>query len=76
MGRVQEEVIATFTVEDEFNQQKDVFVCQAAISCYTRMKNYYKKFRFGSSKGVEIFQTNDPDVFKLANGTTLRRKKR
>lgn len=71
-----EEICASFTVEDENSELKKVIVTQDILSHYHKEENYSKKFRLDSLDGVVVYHTEDPDVLKLANGTTLKRRKR
>lgn len=71
-----EEVCASFTVENEDQELKEVIVTQDSLALYRKEENYSKKFRLESFKGPVVYQTENPDIFQLANGTILKRKKR
>lgn len=70
------EVCASFTVENENHEIKKVVVTQDLLSHYRKEENYFKKFRLESFDGPLVSQTEDPDIFQLANGTILKRKNR
>ena len=71
-----EEICASFAVKSDKNEQKQVVVTQDIISHYRKEENYSKKFHLDSLDGPAVYQTENPDVFQLSDGTILKRMKR
>lgn len=71
-----EKICASFTVEDENSELKKVVITQDILSHYRKEENYSKKFRLNSLDGPVVYQTENPDVFQLFDGTILKRRKR
>jgi hypothetical protein len=72
----EKEICASFTVENEDNQLLKVLVTQDRLSHYSKEERYSKSFRLESPEGIAVYQTENPEIFKLANGTTLKRIKK
>lgn len=70
------EICASFTVEDENKKLKKVVVTQDILSHYRKEENYSKKFNLDFPDGPVVFQTENPDVYQLIDGTFLMRRKR
>ncbi len=70
-----EEILGSFTVINEANELKQVIVSQDIVTHYSKEESYPKHFRLESLYGVAVYQTEDPDIFQLVNGTILKRKK-
>lgn len=69
------EICGDFTVETEDNQIKQVLALQDLLSHYSKEENYSKTFCLDSLDGVTVYKTENPTIFRLANGTLLKRKK-
>lgn len=74
MGRKGKEICGHFTVETEDNQFKQLLVIQDFVSYYSKEESYSKTFRLESLDGVVVYKTENPAIFRLANGTLLKRK--
>ncbi len=70
-----EEQIASFTVENNNQELKQVVISQDIHSHYTRDKNYPKRYRLESLYGEAVYRTEDPDILKLSDGSLLKRKR-
>ncbi len=70
------EICGTFLVENEDHQLQQVLVIQDVLSLYKGKERYLKTFRLESINGITVYQTEDPDTFKLANGTILKKRNR
>lgn len=73
--KIREEIIASFNVENEIKELKQVIVVQEIRSLYSKEETYTKKFRLESLGGAAVYKTENPSIFQLANGTLLKRKK-
>lgn len=73
--KIREEIIASFNVENEIKEVKQVIVVQEIRSLYSKEETYTKKFRLESLGGAAVYKTENPSIFQLANGTLLKRKK-
>ena len=76
MKKREEEVCASFTVETEDREFKQVLVTQDILSLYSKKEKYSKKLRLESPAGVTVYRTKDPDTYQLANGTILKKRMR
>ena len=76
MKKVPEVQIASFTVENEAQELKQVIISQDAPSHYDRGENYLKHYRLESLYGEAVYLTENPDILRLTDGSILRRKKR
>ena len=71
-----EEICGSFNVETENHEVKKVVVCQACVAHYDKEESYRKYFRLESLDGAVVYKTENPAMFQLANGTTLKRQRR
>lgn len=72
----QREVIGSFTVVDNKQEIKKVLVCQDILNHYSADSSHFKSLYLDHVDGVEVYKTNDPEIFKLPDGTTLKKKSR
>jgi hypothetical protein len=73
---IRKEICASFAVKNDKNEQKQVVVTQDILCHYRKEENYSKKFHLDSLDGPAVYQTENPDVFRLSDGTILKRMKR
>lgn len=76
MQSPQREVIGSFSVVDNKQEIKKVIVCQDILSHYSADNSHFKSLHLDHVDGVEVYKTTDPEIFKLPDGTTLKRKSR
>lgn len=76
MKRSKKEEIGTFTVIDDTLEVKKIVIGQDKISHYKRDNNHKKSLHLNSLDGPEVFKTNDPNIFKLQNGSILKKRSR
>ena len=69
-----EEICGSFAVINEKRELKKVLVIQDVLSHYPKEKRCSKTFRLESINGVAVFQTEDPDIFQLIDGTLLKKR--
>ena len=67
------EICGSFAVVTEQREIKKVVVIQDALSYYGKEKSYSKTFRLESLKGVSVYQTEDPNIFRQEDGSLLKR---
>jgi hypothetical protein len=75
MNRRDKEICGTFMVENKDKELIQVVVLQDNLSHYSKGKSYTKTLRLESPEGVIVHPTEDPDIFKLSNGTILKKKR-
>ena len=71
-----EEILESFTVINENNELKQVIVSQDIVSHYSKEEHYPKHFRLESLHGIAVYQTGNPDILTLVDGTILKRRRR
>ncbi len=71
-----QEILGSFTVINEDNELKKVIISQDIVTHYKKEESYLKHFRLESLSGAIVYQTEDPGILELVNGTIFRRKKR
>lgn len=74
MNRTKRELIGSFTVINDRQELKKIVVSQDIITHYSGDTRHTKNLHLDTIDGVEVYATQDPDIFKLPDGTTLRRK--
>ncbi|MBU1565986.1 MAG: hypothetical protein KJ630_10200 [Proteobacteria bacterium] len=74
MKKRKQELIGSFTVINDKQELRKIVVSQDIISHYYGKTNHSKNLNLDSIDGEEVFKTEDPDVFRLSDGATLRRK--
>ena len=70
-----EEQIASFTVETNNHELKQVVIIQDIHPHYDGDKNYPKRYHLDSLYGEAVYRTEDPDILKLSDGSLLKRKR-
>jgi len=71
-----QETLASFTVESEAHELKQVLIIQDIYSLYLKHETYRKSYRLESIDGEFVYMTEDPNIFKLGNGAKLKRRTR
>ncbi|MGB3212783.1 MAG: hypothetical protein WBB19_18935 [Desulforhopalus sp.] len=74
MKKRQQEVIGSFTVVNSKQELKKIVVSQDIVTHYSGETSHRKNLHLETIEGVEVYKTSDPDIFKLPDGTTLRKK--
>lgn len=74
MSKIKQELIGSFMVVNDKQEIKKIVVSQDIIAHYSGDTSHSKNLYLDSIDGVKVYKTNDPDIFKLIDGTTLRRK--
>jgi hypothetical protein len=69
-----QELIGSFTVVDNKNEIKKVVVSQDIMTHYSGETSHSKNLHLDTIDGIEVLKTDDPDIFKLPDGTSLRKK--
>lgn len=76
MKKVPQEILASFTVECANHELKDVVIVQDIHHFYHKDVIYRKTYRLESLEGERVYLTDDPNIFKLGDGSILKRKSR
>lgn len=74
MNKPKKEIIGSFTVLDDKQEIRKIVVSQDIITLYSGNTSHSKNLHLDTIDGVEVYKTNDPDIFRLPDGTLLRRK--
>jgi len=74
MNKTKREFIGSFTVINDRQEIKKIVVSQDIITHYSGNTRHSKNLHLDTIDGVEVSKTQDPDIFRLPDGTTLRRK--
>lgn len=74
MKTKKQEILGSFTVVDHNQELKQVVVSQDIVTHYSGENSHSKNLHLDTIDGVEVFKTNDPDIYKLPDGTELRKK--
>lgn len=74
MKRPRQEVIGAFTVVNNRQEIKRVVVSQDVVSHYSADSHHAKRLNLETINGVEVYKTRDPDIFKLPDGTVLKKR--
>jgi hypothetical protein len=69
-----QEQIGSFTVVNEKQELKQVVVSQDIVTHYSGKTRHSKNLHLDKVDGLEVYKTKDPDIFKLPDGSTLRKK--
>lgn len=71
-----EEIVASFTVENEGRELKQVLIVQDILPYYRKEDTYRKRFRLENLEGDVVYPTKNPNILKLANGYILKKTNR
>ena len=74
MSKIKQELIGTFMVVNDKQEIRKIVVSQDIIAHYSGNTSHSKNLYLDSIDGVKVYKTHDPDIFKLIDGTILRRK--
>jgi hypothetical protein len=69
-----EEICGSFVVVNEKRELQKVVVIQDVLSHYPKEHRCSKTFRLESINGMAVYRTDDPDIFKLIDGTLLKKR--
>jgi hypothetical protein len=73
MSDNEQEIIALFiAVDDKLNVMR-IVVSQVSITDNLGGTTFLKKFYLNEINGQKVYQTKDPDIFKLFDGTILKK---
>lgn len=61
-------------VVNDKQEIKKIIVSQDIITHYSGDTSHSKNLNLDSIDGIKVYKTNDPNIFTLIDGTTLRRK--
>lgn len=74
MKKRKQELIGSFTVIDEKQEMRKIVISQDIVTHYSGTTRHSKNLNLDTINGVQVQATPDPDIFKLPDGTTLKRK--
>jgi hypothetical protein len=74
MKTEKQELIGVFTVVNNKQELKQVVVSQDIVSHYSSEDSHTKSLHLDTIDGIEVNKTDDPDIFKLPDGSILRKK--
>jgi hypothetical protein len=73
MKTKEQELIGVFTVVNNKQECKKIVVSQDIVIHYSGETSHTKNLHLDTIDGVDVYRTSDPDIFKLPDGSTLRR---
>ena len=68
-----QEHIGIFTVVDDKQELRQVIVSQDIVRHYSGAASHTKNLHLDNLEGLEVYKTDDPDIFRLSDGSTLRK---
>lgn len=74
MNKPKQEVIGSFTVINDKQEVRKIVVSQDIITHYAGSTSHSKNLHLDTIDGLEVYKTPDPDVFRLPDGSLLRKK--
>lgn len=75
MNNKKYEIIGSIDVVDDANTQKKIVICQDILTQYKGSEAHTKRLFLETMYGQPVYRTDDPDIFRLFDGTTLKRKR-
>ena len=73
MQTPQREQLSSFTVISHRNELREVIISQEVIEPFPNSKEYKNVLNIDTIEGAVVYQTNDPDILKLQDGTILKK---
>lgn len=73
MQTTQREELSSFTVISHKNELREVVISQEVIQPYTNAQKYKNVLNIDTIEGAVVYQTSDPDILKLQDGTILKK---
>lgn len=73
MQTPQREQLSSFTVISHRNELREVIISQEVIEPCPNSKEYKNVLNIDTIEGAVVYQTNDPDILKLQDGTILKK---
>ena len=74
MKKRKQEFIGSFTVMNNKQQLQKIIISQDILPHYYGNSNHSKSLFLEAINGMKVFKTEDPNVFKLSDGSLLRKK--
>ncbi len=74
MNKQKRTEIGSFTVVNNHHEVQEVVISQDLIEHYSAKENHTKNLNLEAIDGVPVYTTEDPSIYKLQDGTTLRRR--
>lgn len=68
--------IGSFKVIADNKEEQQVIISQEQFDYYHKDSRYTKRFTLGSLDGLPVIATDDPMLYRLEDGTNLRKKLR
>ena len=76
MNPTKQEIIGSFAVVNSELETKKIIVCQDIITHYSDETCSEKTFYLDFVDGIKVCKTIDPNIFKLPDGSKLRKRRR
>ena len=74
MKTKKQELIGVITVVDSNQELQKIVVSQDIVTHYSGETSHTKNLHLNTVDGVKVYKTEDPDIFKLPDGATLRKR--
>lgn len=73
MHKIQIEPLSTFTVISHKNELREVIISQEVNASYLNAQEYRNVLNIDTIEGAVVYQTSDPEILKLQDGTILKK---
>jgi len=74
MKKQKKEPIGSFTAMNNKQELQKIIISQDILPHYCGNSNHSKNLFLENINGIEVFKTEDPNVFRLSDGSLLRKK--
>ncbi len=74
MKKRKQEFIGSFTAVNNKQELQKVIVSQDILPHYCGKSNHSKHLFLETINGIQVFKTEDPAIFRLSDGSLLRKK--
>lgn len=73
MHKLQREPLSSFTVISHSNELREVIISQERNVSQSDSQEYKNVLNIDTSEGAAVYQTSDPEILKLQDGTILKK---
>ena len=74
MKKRKQEFIGSFTALNNKQELKKIVISQDILPHYCGSSNHSKNLFLETMNGIQVFKTEDPNVFQLSDGSLLKKK--
>jgi hypothetical protein len=74
MKKRKQEFIGSFTALNNKQELKKIIISQDILPHYCGNSNHSKNLFLETMNGIQVFKTEDPNIFQLSDGSLLKKK--